>query len=446
MKLEIPRFSSASFALLLCAALLGSCDSREAQAPAPPAPEVAFVVVQAQRVTLTSELPGRAAACLIAEIRPQVNGLILKRQFEEGSDIKEGQILYQLDDALFQAALKQAEANLTATRKTAQQARLALEASLAAAEQQQAVLDLARTNRERIEKLAADGAAPESDRDRYVAEAEVAEAAMRSAQAQVNSSRQAVELAEAGIAQAEAAVESARINLGYTKITAPISGRIGKSSVTVGSLVTAHQPLALATIQQLDPIYVDVPQSYGELLQLRRRLENNHIIESNGGAMNEVRLILETGESYAHPGTLEFRDVTVNPSTSSVLVRMVFPNPEAILLPGMFVRSIITEGVNPAGILAPQQAISRDTKGRPIAMVLDATDTIEQREVTLDRAIGSQWLVSSGLAPGDRLIVEGLQRARHGVKAKAVPFHETTPATPPAESEKSGPSTSDTQE
>ncbi|MCL5269244.1 MAG: efflux RND transporter periplasmic adaptor subunit [bacterium] len=386
-------------------------------------PEVAVVAMQPEPVTITTELPGRTCAYLVAEVRPQVNGLIQKRLFEEGADVKQGDLLYQIDPALYQAAVDNADANLAGARITTEKARAVLKAGLANATQQEATLDLCLTNRQRIEALVKDGAVSLSDRDKAVTDAKVAEATLGSAQAQVNSNRQAVAEAETSIQQAEAALKAARINLEYTRITAPISGRIGISNVTVGALVTAHQPLALASIQQLDPIYVDVTQSTAELLRLRRRLAND-TIHGDGSVVSKVRLVLEDGQPYAQEGALQFRDVTVDQSTGSVLIRIVFPNPDAILLPGMFVRAIITEGVNPKALLVPQQAVTRDTKGQPIAMIVDASGKVEQRVLTLDRALGDRWLVSQGLAAGDRVIVEGLQRARAGSEVKAVPFHK----------------------
>ena len=236
-----------------------------------------MVTVKPQPVVLTTELPGRTSAYLVAEIRPQVNGLIQKRLFTEGSDVKAGQVLYQIDPAPFQAALDNAAANLAAVQKTADRARAALAASIAGVTRQQATLELARTNRERFEEVFKDKAVSASQRDQAVTEAEVAEATLRAAEAQVESDRKAVAAAEAAIKQAEAALETARINLGYTRVTAPISGRIGRSNVTDGAIVTAYQPVALATIQQLDPIYVDVPQSTTELLRLKRRLEDGRL-------------------------------------------------------------------------------------------------------------------------------------------------------------------------
>jgi membrane fusion protein (multidrug efflux system) len=387
-----------------------------------PPPEVAVVTLEPEHVTLTTELPGRTTAHLVAEVRPQVGGLIQKRVFTEGSEVEAGEVLYEIDSAPFQAALDSALANLEGARKSVKQAQAALETSIAAVEQQRAVLELALVNRRRLEALAQDGAASLYDRDRAVTEAEVAEATLRSAEARVNSSQQAVEVATAAIAQAEAAVQTAQINLDYTRIKAPISGYIGRSNVTVGALVTAHQPLALATINQLDPIYVDVPQSTTELLRLERSLEDKQL-EKEGSDVNKVRLILEDGTPYPQEGTLQFRDVSVDESTGSVILRMVFPNPEKILLPGMFVRASITEGVNPNAILIPQQAVSRDTRGDPLALVVDDSDTVSQRKLTLGRTIGNRWIVLEGLKAGERIIVEGEQRARPGSVVKPVPFN-----------------------
>jgi membrane fusion protein (multidrug efflux system) len=221
----------------------------------------------------------------------------------------------------------------------------------------------------------------------------------------------------------KATVETARINLGYCRVTAPISGRIGKSNVTEGAIVTAYQPVALATIQQLDPIYVDVPQSTTELLRLKRRLEDGRL-KSHGTNHNKVKLILEDGTAYPPEGTLQFRDVTVDPTTGSVILRVVFTNPEGVLLPGMFVRAVIKEGVNEQAILIPQQGVSRDPKGNPVSLIVDAEGKAQQRMLTLDRAIGDKWLVSAGLAPGNRVIVEGMQRVRPGAAVKVVPFKE----------------------
>ena len=406
--------------ILLGGLLLGGCERQQAATP-PRTPEVATVTISMEPVTLTTELPGRASAYLIAEIRPQVNGLIQKRLFIEGTDVKEGQVLYQIDPAPFQAALDNAAANLAAMRKAADRARSALAESTASVAGQRATLELARTNLQRYEELFKKRFVSASDRDQTATNAQVAEATLRALEAHVVSDREAVAAAEAAILQAEAALETARINLGYTQITAPISGRIGKSNVTIGALATAYQSLPLATIQQLDPIYVDVPQSTAELQRLKRRMEEDGL-NQNGTNQNKVKLILEDGTAYPLEGTLQFRDITVDPTTGSVILRVVAPNPKGVLLPGMFVRVLVKEGINEKAILVPQQGVARNPKGEPIALIVDEQEKVQQRMLTLDRAIGDQWLVSSGLQSGDRVIVEGMQRVRPGAAVKAVPF------------------------
>jgi membrane fusion protein (multidrug efflux system) len=239
--------------------------------------------------------------------------------------------------------------------------------------------------------------------------------------------------AEADIQYWKANVETARINLGYAKVVAPISGRIGKSSVTDGAIVTAYQPRALATIQQMDPIYVDVPQSTSELLRLKRSLGAGRL-NQKARNQNKVKLILEDGTPYALEGVLQFRDVSVDPTTGSVILRMVFPNPDGVLLPEMFVRALVNEGVNEQAILVPQQAVFRNPKGEPQTLIVDADGKVGLRLLTLDRAVGSRWLVAAGLAPGDRVIMEGGQMLRPGALVKVVPFVQSPPAqtAPPA--------------
>ena len=392
----------------------------------PSLPEVAFVVLQPEQVTLTTELPGRISAYLIAEVRPQVNGIIQERLFAEGTDVEAGQVLYQIDAALFEADVHNAEANLARSQKAVKEAYAALEAGVANVKQQQATLDLAQKNRYRFETLAANGTVSLSERDRAVAEAEVAEAALRSAEAQVKRYQEAIPQAEAAVKQAEAALETARINLAYTRITAPISGRIGISNVTVGALVTAHQPLALTTIQQLDPIYVDVNQSTSQLLQLRERFEQGQMGDENAD-INKVKLILEDGSLYPLEGTLQFRDVTVDESTASVVVRIIFPNPDRILLPGMFVRASLIEGIHKQAILVPQQGVMRNPRGNPLALIVDAENKIQQRMIKVDRTIGDRWLVEEGLEAGDRVVVEGAGKVHTGTSVKAVPFEGDQP-------------------
>jgi membrane fusion protein (multidrug efflux system) len=388
-----------SMACLACIAagllLLGCSRSGPAGPQGMSAPEVSVMTVKTERLVLTTELPGRTAAFRVAEIRPQVNGLVQKRLFEEGSDVKEGQVLYRIDPAPFQAALDSAKA------------------SSARAE---AALGSIRLRSERYGDLLTDKAVSRQDYDDTVA-------AMKQAEAQVLVSK--------------AAVETASINLGYTKIKAPIPGRIGKSSVTEGALVAAYQPLALATIQQLDPIYVDVPQSTAELLQLKQRLADGRL-SHDGEDQNKVTIIQEDGTPYPLEGTLEFRDVTVDPSTGSVILRIVVPNPEGMLLPGMFVRAVLREGANEKAVLVPQQTVRRTHKGAPFVLVADENDTAVMRMLTLDRAIGDKWLVSSGLTAGDRIIVEGIQKVRPDMPVKVVDptltdeSNSTSEATAPA--------------
>ncbi len=357
---------------------LGGCDKGHGQqAVQAPVPEVATVTITQRRVELTTELPGRTSPYLVSEIRPQVNGIIQKRLFREGSDVKAGQLLYQIDPAPFQVALDSAKASLGKA---------------------QANLPSIRSRAERYKELLVDKAVSRQDYDDAAA---------------------AVEQAKAEIEYWKTQVESARINLGYTRVTAPISGRIGRSSVTGGALVTAYQPASLATIQQLDPIYVDVTQSSAELLRLKRNLETGQV-STDGKNGKKVRLVLEDGTPYPLEGVLQFRDVTVDPATGSFTLRIVVPNPEHLLLPGMFVRAVVQEGIAEQAILVPQQGVSRNPKGESIALVVDEAGTVQQRVLTLDRAIGDQWLVSSGLSAGERLIVEGMLNVRPGTVVRAV--------------------------
>jgi membrane fusion protein (multidrug efflux system) len=410
----------ATIGVLVVGLITPGCGSQQA-APPPALPEVAIVTVSPERMVLTTELPGRTSAYLVAEIRPQVNGIIQKRLFEEGSDVRAGKVLYQIDPAPFQAAYDNAAANLSGMRRAAERARAALEASVAGVARQRTTLELARTNRWRYEELFKKSVISALQRDQAVAEAEVAEATLRADEAQVKNDQEAVAVAEAAIQQAEATIETARINRGYTDVVAPIAGRIGKSNVTVGALVTAQQPVALTTIQQLDPIYVDATQSSANLLQLKRNIATGRI-KGTGPDRARVNLLLEDGTPYPVEGTLKFSEVTVDPTTGSFMLRMVFPNPKHILLPGMYVRAVVQEGEVDRAILAPQQGVSRDPKGNPVALVVDGSGKVEQRKITVDRAIGDKWLVSEGLKPGDRLIVEGIQKVRPGASVRVVSF------------------------
>jgi membrane fusion protein (multidrug efflux system) len=339
--------------------------------------EVAAVTVESRSVELSTELPGRTSAYLVAEIRPRVDGIIQQRLFEQGSDVKAGELLYQIDPAPFQVAYDSATASLAKAR---------------------ANLSSVRLHTERYKDLLADKIISQQEYDD-------AEADLEEAQAEVD--------------YWKAAVEAAQIDLGYTRVTAPISGRIGRSNVTEGALVTAYQPTYLATIQQLDPIYVDVTQSTTELLRLQRSLETGKL-SAGGKNHKKVRLILEDETPYPLEGTLQFRDVTVDPATGSCTLRIVVPNPNHLLLPGMFVRAIVPEGVAEEAILVPQQGVTRNHRGEPIALIVDETGTVHQRKLTLDRAIDDQWLVLSGLSGGERLIVEGMMNVRPGDSVKLV--------------------------
>ncbi len=384
-------------------------------------PEVAVITVRSEKVVLTADLPGRTSVFRVAKIRPQVSGLVLKRCFKEGSDVKAGQILYKIDSSPFQAALESAEANLYAAKKNANQVRAVLKSGMADIARQEAVLKLASENRKRFEHAFKSKAVSASKKDEAVANSNIAIASLQAAKARLESEKQAVAVADAAIKQAQAAVKTARINLGYCHIVSPISGRIGSSAVTEGAIVTAYQPLALAVVQQLDPIYVDVPQSTTQMLHLRRRLKSGSL-KKHGTTMNNVSLILEDGTIYQQKGTLQFSDVTVDPTTGSIMLRAVFPNPDKVLLPGMFVKAVIREGVNDHAILVPQQGVSRDRKGNPMALVVTDQGKVGVRMLTIDRAIGSKWLVTSGLASGDKVIIEGVQRVRPGTPVKTVPF------------------------
>ena len=365
MKKEYRHGLMTAAVIIATGLIFGGC-SDKAGGP-PPTPEVAVVTIEPKPVTLTTELPGRTAAYLVAEVRPQVNGIIQKRLFTEGADVRSGQVLFQIDPALYQAALDRSEAQLSTLQ----------------------------LKEKRLKELLSDKAVSRQDYDDT-------SAALKSVQAEV---------------------QAARINLKYTTITAPISGRIGKSSVTVGALVTAHQPVALATIQQMDPMYVDVTQSTSEILRLQRQLAKGQL-DQNDRNQQKVRLLLDDGSMYPLKGNLQFRDVSVDPTTGSVALRIVFPNPGGILLPGMYVRTVVQEGIQKNAILVPQQAVSRDPKGNPQTLIVDAEGKVQQRPLTLDRTIGNDWLVSSGLAAGERVIVEGMQKARPGINVKTVPFEK----------------------
>ncbi|MBE0504302.1 MAG: efflux RND transporter periplasmic adaptor subunit [Desulfuromonadales bacterium] len=376
-----------SVGMLALSLLLGGCDKKKATPPPAGPPEVAVLTVQPQMVTLTTELSGRTAPWQVAEVRPQVAGIIQKRLFTEGAEVKAGQVLFQIDPASYQATLASAQAILARA-----------EANLLPAQLRAG----------RYQELLESKAISQQDHD--------------DAQA-------AVKQAEADVAAARAAVENARINVRYTSIAAPISGRIGRSSVTAGALVTANQTAALATIQQLDPIFVDVTRSSSEILQLKRQLAAKTLQTDAAGAAR-VKLVLEDGTPYPLTGTLKFSEVSVDPGTGSVTLRTLFPNPEQLLLPGMFVRAVLEEGNNAAALLVPQRGVTRSPVGKPMVFVVGAEEKVEARTIKVLRTVGDDWLVEEGLSSGDRVILEGIQRARPGTVVKAVPFG--APAEAPA--------------
>lgn len=368
-----------AFGAILAGMMMTGCGKKPAAPPPSGPPEVGVVTVKTEKVALTTELPGRTTPFMIAEVRPQVGGIIQKRLFTEGSDVQAGQVLYQIDPASYQAVFASAKA------------------SEARAE---ANLIPARLKEERYKDLVKIKAVSQQDYDDAYA---------------------SLKQAEADVASNKAAVETARINLAYTKVTAPISGRIGRSTVTNGALVTANQQAALATIQQLGSIYVDVTQSSAELLRLKRNLASGQL-KSSGAAQAKAKLVLEDGTVYPLPGTLKFSEVTVDQSTGSITLRAIFPNPKQTLLPGMFVRAILEEGVNEHAILVPQRGVTRNPKGEAMVMVVGAEEKVEPRVIKVVQTVGDNWLVSEGLKAGDRIIVEGLQKARPGTPVKAVPF------------------------
>lgn len=384
---------SLALSLPLLATLLAACGQGQQQAPQQGEPEVSVLTIAPAQATLTTTLSGRTSARLTADVRPQVGGIILKRLFTEGSLVKAGEVLYTIDPAPFQAAYQQANAAYRKAEASAVPARL---------------------KGERYVSLAATNAVSKQEND------------------EVQALRHE---AEADLGSARANLDNARISLAYTRVTAPISGYIGKSSVTPGALVTANQATALATIQQTDQIYVDVTQSSAEVLRLKRALAAGSIKrDASGGA--KVKLFFEDGSPYSMDGVLQFSDITVDQSTGVVTLRALFPNPKGELLPGLYVRAVIEEGVQDNAILVPQAAVSRDNKGNPLVMLVKQDGTVEPRPIEVDRVLGDAWLVRSGLAAGDRVIVEGLQKARPGSKVKAVeaakPGQDSQNATAPA--------------
>jgi membrane fusion protein (multidrug efflux system) len=378
--------------LLICTVLLLAGCQRESGSAGgtPPPAEVGVVTIEPQAVTLTTELPGRTSPFRIAEVRPQVTGVLLKRLFTEGAEVREGQQLYQIDSSPYQATYDSAQAQLAKAN---------------------AELASAQSLRDRYEALKSTNAVSKQDYDNAVA-----------SQMQ----------AQADVAAANAAIESAQINLTYTKVLSPITGRTGRS-VTEGALLTANQSTPLVTVQQLNPIYVDIPQSTALLLRLERELADGQI-KSSGANEAPVTLILEDGSQYQEAGHLEFAETTVDQTTGSVIMRAIFPNPQELLLPGMFVTARLEEGVAQNALLVPQQGVTHDPQGNATALVVDADNKVEMHPIKTERAIGDKWLVTDGLQPGDRVIVEGLQKAMPGatVHPTEINVTETATAAPPA--------------
>lgn len=365
---------------IVCSALLAGCDGSDNAQQGAQVPQVTVFVVKSAPLAVTTELPGRTDAFRVAEVRPQVSGIILRRNFVEGSDVKAGDSLYQIDPASYQAAFDSAKGELVKA---------------------EAAVNIAHLTVKRYVPLVGTQYVSRQEYDQAVANA-----------------RQA----DASVTAAQAGVETARINLAYTKVSSPISGRIGKSSVTEGALVTNGQASALATVQQLDPIYVDVTQSSNDFMQLKQSSLQK------GDGTSSVQLLMENGQPYAENGTLQFSDVTVDESTGSITLRAVFPNPKHMLLPGMFVRARIDEGVQPNAILVPQQGVTRTPRGDATVLVVNAKEQVETRSVVAPQAIGDRWLITNGLKEGDRVIISGLQKVHPGATVVATPDSAATKA------------------
>ncbi|EHM6227359.1 multidrug efflux RND transporter periplasmic adaptor subunit AcrA [Salmonella enterica subsp. enterica serovar Uganda] len=369
------RLTPLAVVLMLSGSLaLTGCDDKQDQQGGQQMPEVGVVTLKTEPLQITTELPGRTVAYRIAEVRPQVSGIILKRNFVEGSDIEAGVSLYQIDPATYQATYDSAKGDLAKA---------------------QAAANIAELTVKRYQKLLGTQYISKQEYDQALADAQQATAA---------------------VVAAKAAVETARINLAYTKVTSPISGRIGKSSVTEGALVQNGQASALATVQQLDPIYVDVTQSSNDFLRLKQELANGSLKQENGKA--KVDLVTSDGIKFPQSGTLEFSDVTVDQTTGSITLRAIFPNPDHTLLPGMFVRARLQEGTKPTALLVPQQGVTRTPRGDATVLVVGADNKVETRQIVASQAIGDKWLVTDGLKAGDRVVVSGLQKVRPGAQVK----------------------------
>lgn len=378
------RFSLLPTFIILSATLLAGCNDQDEKQAQPQQPQVTVHIVKTAPLSVTTELPGRTSAFRIAQVRPQVSGIILQRHFTEGSDVEAGQSLYQIDPATYQADYDSAKAELGKSEAAAQIAHLTVK---------------------RYVPLVGTKYISQQEYDQAIADARQADAV---------------------VVAAKASVESARINLAYTKVTSPISGRIGKSNVTEGALVTNGQTTELATVQQLDPIYVDVTQSSSDFMRLKQSVEQGNLQKEN--TASNVELLMENGQPYPLKGTLQFSDVTVDESTGSITLRAVFPNPQHTLLPGMFVRARVDEGVQPDAMLVPQQGVTRTPRGDATVLVVNNESTAETRNVIATEAIGDQWLISDGLKTGDKVIVSGLQKVHPGAKVIAVSDESTPPA------------------
>ncbi len=370
--------------LFFSSVIITACDNKPA-VKTTREPEVGVVTLAPSSVNIKSELPGRALAFEIAEIRPQVGGIIIKRNFVEGDKVSKGESLYQIDPAPLQARLDSAKGALAKAQATANNVRLTLNRQSA----------LIQSN--------------------YVSRQDY------------DTTRSQLNEAQANVAVAKADLEQATINLRYANVTSPIDGISGKSSVTVGALVTANQENSLVIVQRLDPIYVDLTQSVQDFLRLKEEKANGKIAQQQGKI--PVELMLENGKPYRHTGTLEFSDPAVDETTGSVTLRAVFPNPEGEILPGMYVTALLDEGSQQNVLMVPQQGITHNEQGKATALILDQENVVQLREINAVKAVGNQWLVTAGLRPGDRVIVSGLQRIRPGSKARVLPSKLNTPDT-----------------
>lgn len=370
--------------LFFSSVIITACDNKPA-VKTTMEPEVGVVTLAPSSVNIKSELPGRALAFEIAEIRPQVGGIIIKRNFVEGDKVSKGESLYQIDPAPLQARLDSAKGALAKAQATANNVRLTLNRQSA----------LIKSN--------------------YVSRQDY------------DTTRSQLNEAQANVAVAKADLEQATINLRYANVTSPIDGISGKSSVTVGALVTANQENSLVTVQRLDPIYVDLTQSVQDFLRLKEEKANGKIAQQQGKI--PVELMLENGKPYRHTGTLQFSDPAVDETTGSVTLRAIFPNPEGEILPGMYVTALLDEGSQQNVLMVPQQGITHNEQGKATALILDQENVVQLREINAVKAVGNQWLVTAGLRPGDRVIVSGLQRIRPGSKARVLPSKLSTPDT-----------------